>query len=149
MLPRRRGDAQLAQMSHCFGPQAGFSLVELFVVVLIALVLASFAISSLVSSIRAAHLRGAASDLSGLYEQARMYAIRDNRYYATHILSGSGTAPEQAYVDMFPKGVTGASGNGGASVAAGDPLIAITSEVVQQPVVNAPNVANLQSQLPL
>jgi prepilin-type N-terminal cleavage/methylation domain-containing protein len=142
--PKQRCDAQAGQLNRRF---AGFSLVEMMLVVTIALVLAAVAISSMVSTMRAAHLRGAASDVSGLYEQARIYAIRDNRYYSTYILAGSGSTPQEGYVDMLPKSVTGASGNGGTSVAAGDPLVTITSEVVQQPVANAPNTANLESQL--
>jgi prepilin-type N-terminal cleavage/methylation domain-containing protein len=147
MSASRRGGTRVDQINRCYGSKTGFSLVEVMVVVVIALVLAAIAISIVVSTLRAAHLRGAASDLSGLYEQARIYAIRDNRYYATYILAGSGSTPEEAYVDMLPKSVTGASGNGGASVATGDPLITVSSEVVQKPVASAPNTSNLKSQL--
>ncbi len=147
ITPRRCDAAQLGQVDRCFGRQAGFSVVELIMVVMIAMVLAGFAISSISSSLHGARLRGAARDLSGVYEQARMYAIRDNRYYSTYILAASGIEPQEAYVDMLPKSLTGASGNGGTSVAAGDPLITISSEVVVEPAANAPNTSNLESQL--
>src|ERR1700688_5030010 len=111
------------------------------------------AIPSLINSMRMARLRGASSDLAGLYGQARIYAIRDNRYYSAYLLAASGTAPQLAYVDMFPKSLTGASGNGGTSVVAGDPgitgdpEITMSTEASQQPVGSAPNTANLESQL--
>jgi len=130
-----------------FGRQGGFSIVELSFASVIILILSALAIPEMVSSVRVAHLRGAASDMAGLYEQARIYAIRDNRYYATYVLAASGSRPQLAYVDMLPKGTTGASGNGGSSVATGDPEVTLTSEVVQQAVASAPNTNNLKSQL--
>lgn len=121
---------------------------ELSVVVIITLIVSAWAVPSALTSIRMAHLRGAASDYAGLLEQARIYAIRDNRYYSTYILAPSGNnLVTQAYVDMLPKVLTGASGNGGTSVAAGDPSITIESEIVLEPVSAAPNTSNLESLL--
>ncbi len=126
----------------------GFTLVELLVVIIIVFIIAASAIPSILTSMRMARLRGAASDFAGLLEQTRIYAIRDNRYYSAYILAASGGAPVSfAYVDMLPKGSTQASGNGGTSVANGDPVITIPSEVVQEPVANAPNSSNLETQL--
>ncbi len=126
----------------------GFSLVELMFVVLIILIVAGVAIPKIVTSIQSAHLRGAATDYGGLLQLARIYAIRDNRYYSTYILAASGTdqTPE-AYVDMFPKSNTGASGNGGASIVSGDPEVVMSTEIVQQSRGSAPNASNLQNQL--
>ena len=117
------------------------------VVLLIVLIIASFAIPALLSAMRQARLRGAASDYASLLEQARIYAIRDNRYYSTYILTTSGSTIAQAYVDMLPKSETGGSGNGGTSVASGDPEITISSEVVEEAVGSAPYTTNLESQL--
>jgi Tfp pilus assembly protein FimT len=128
-----------------FGREGGFSVIELSVVTLIVLILAAFAIPSMISSMRMAHLRGAASDMSGLYEQARIYAIRDNNYYSTYILAASGSTPQEAYVDL-PQGSPPAK-NGGTTVATGDPVVTLTSEVVQQAVASAPNSSNLKGQL--
>jgi Tfp pilus assembly protein FimT len=138
---RRKGG--YAYKRH-FGQQGGVSVIELLIATVIILVLASFAIPGMISSVRMAHLRGAASDMTGLYEQARIYAIRDNNYYSTYILAASGSRPELAYVDL-PKGST--AKNGGTGAAAWDPVVTLTSEVVQQPVASAPNTANLKSQL--
>lgn len=125
----------------------GFTFVEVTVVLMIVFIVAALAIPSIVSSVRTAHLRGAASDFAGILEQARIFAIRDNRYYSTYVLAASGNQAQQAYVDLLPKSQTGASGNGGTSVAAGDPSIVISSDVTQQPVASAPNTNNLKSQL--
>jgi prepilin-type N-terminal cleavage/methylation domain-containing protein len=127
--------------------ECGFSLIEIVVVLIISLILAAMAIPGILSSMRGARIRGAASDYAGLLEQARIYSIRDNRYYSTYVLAASGTTPQSAYVDMLPKGSTGASGNGGTSIASGDPLITISSEIAVEPLANAPNTNNLKSQL--
>lgn len=127
--------------------EIGFSLIELVVVVVIILTIAGFAIPAVMSAMRQARLRGASSDYSGLLEQARIYAIRDNRYYSTYVLATAGSTIAQAYVDMLPKSSTGGSGNGGTSVTSGDPEITLSSEVVEEPVANAPSTSNLESQL--
>lgn len=133
--------------------QNGFSLVELMVVVIVVLIVAGTAIPKIISAVYTAHLRGAASDYGGLLEQARIDAIRDNRYYSTYILAASGDTPQQAYIDMLPKSMTGASGNGGTSIVSassnppGDPSIVLQSDVVPNAASSAPNTANLESQL--
>jgi len=146
---RPQGDhIQAAQLNLYRSQHAGFSLVELLVVVTIVVILSAMAIPGIIGSMHMSRLRGAANDYAGLLEQTRIYAIRDNRYYSTYILAPSGGAPVGlVYVDMLPKSLTGASGNGGTSVAAGDPVITISSEVVQQPAASAPNTGNLKTQL--
>lgn len=116
-------------------------------VVLIVMIVAGMAIPVIQSSVHTAHLRGTASDLASLLEQARILAIRDNRYYSTYILAASGSQPQEAYVDMLPKSLTGASGNGGTAVTTGDPIIPLNSDVTPQSASSAPNTSNLQSQL--
>lgn len=144
----RSGDAPFGPRSHRSNSHDGFSVIELLVVVIIVVILASVLIPTMTTSLRASHLRGATSDLAGLLEQARIYAIRDNRYYSTYVLAASTSSKvTQVYVDMLPLSNTGASGNGGTSVVSGDPIIAMPSEVSQQPVASAPNTANLKSQL--
>jgi prepilin-type N-terminal cleavage/methylation domain-containing protein len=127
--------------------QHGVSLIELIMVLIIVLLIAATAIPTIMSSVHTAHLRGAASDFSSLLEQARILAIRDNRYYSSYILAASGNRPQEAYVDMLPKNMTGASGNGGTSIATGDPSIVLQSDVVPEAVANAPNTSNLETQL--
>jgi prepilin-type N-terminal cleavage/methylation domain-containing protein len=125
----------------------GFSLIELMLVMTVAVVLAGIALPKLLSAIYSARLRGVMADFSSLLENDRIDAIRDNRFYSIYILGASGTSPAEAYVDMLPKSLTGASGNGGTSVASGDPVIAITGEVTPQAASTAPSPSNLSSQL--
>ena len=153
MLPntyrkRRAKHSHQSASRNLLAGREGFSLIEIVVVMLVILIIAAMSIPSMLSSLRQSRLRSAASDYATLLEQARIYAIRDNRYYSTYILAGSGThSVTQAYVDMLPKSTTGASGNGGTSVASGDPEITMSTEIAQQPVASAPNTSNLKSQL--
>jgi Tfp pilus assembly protein FimT len=128
--------------------ESGLSIIELTLVLMLSLVLAAIAIPNMIRVQRTSRMRGAAADFTGIIESERMYAIRDNRFYSTYILTAT-NAPSQVFIDMFPKSNTGASGNGGTSVVAGqpgvvgDPVINIASEVTQQAVANAPNTSNL------
>ncbi len=116
--------------------------------VIIVLIVAASALPTLVTSLRNAHLRGAASDYSGLLEQDRIYSIRDNRFYSTYVMAATGnSAVAQVFVDMLPKRLNQASGNGGASIDPKDPVITIESDITVQAVANAPNTSNLESQL--
>jgi Tfp pilus assembly protein FimT len=125
----------------------GFTLIELMLVVTTSIVLAGITIPKLLSAIHTARLRGATAELSSLIESSRIYAIRDNRFYSIYILAASGSNPQDAYVDMLPKSLTGSSGNGGTSVASGDPALAISSEVTPQAASSAPSTSNLLLQL--
>lgn len=138
---------EVRQSARRLCQSAGFSLIELIVVFIIIMIVASVAVPMISSAVHTAHLRGAASDLASIYEQARILSIRDNRYYSTYILATSGTQPEEAYVDMLPKVLTGQSGNGGISVAVGDPVVALNSDVTPQAAGSAPNKSDLQNQL--
>jgi prepilin-type N-terminal cleavage/methylation domain-containing protein len=147
-MPSQRAISEATRINRRLAKRNGFTIVELAVVVIIVLIVAASAVPTLLTSLRMAHLRGAASDYSGLLEQARIYSIRDNRFYSTYILAASGSSlVAQAYVDMLPKVLTGASGNGGTSVASGDQAITIASDITVQAVANAPNTSNLESQL--
>jgi prepilin-type N-terminal cleavage/methylation domain-containing protein len=132
---------------------SGFTVIELMIVLIVSLILVGFAIPNIVGSMHTSKMRGAVSDFASLIESQRLYAIRDNRFYSIYILAASGAAPAQAYVDMFPKSSTGASGNGGTAVVSGnpgttgDPVMEISSEITQQAQGNAPSTTNLQNQL--
>lgn len=123
--------------------QAGFTLVELLTVVVVMLIVSAVAVPNMITAIRTARLRSAASDFSSLVQVARIRAVQDDRFYSVRILAGP---PQEAYVDVYPQSATGASGNGGTSVANGDPLNPIATEVTPQAKASAPNTANLYSQ---
>lgn len=148
MRYRQRQGSRIGAQRRCHSD--GFSLIELLVVVIIILIVASVAVPMISSAVHTARLRGSASDLASLYEQARILAIRDNRYYSTYILAASGNQPEEAYVDMIPQKIGQASGNHGSFVAVGypaDPVVTLNSDVTPQLASSAPNTSNLQNQL--
>ena len=116
--------------------KAGYSVVELLVVVLVVLIVAGIAVPNFVSYMHTDRLQGAGSDLSGLLQQARIRAVQDDTYYSTYFLT-SGT-PQEAYVDL--------KNNGGTGVDAGDPLITISSEVTPTAASGAPDTSNLKGQ---
>ena len=126
--------------------RAGFSLIEIMVVLLVALIVAAVAIPNILNAMRMYNLRGAASNFASLLQTARIRAVQDNRFYSVYVLAQSGSNPEEAYVDIYPQNANGTSGNGGSSMAALDPVVAISTEVKPIIATNAPNTANLSSQ---
>jgi Tfp pilus assembly protein FimT len=125
----------------------GFSTLELAFAMFIILVLSSIAIPQAVTAMHTMRLKGAVTDFAGLLQVQRIRALDDDRFYSTYVLAANGTNPQMAYVDIFPQNVNGTSGTGGANYNAGDPLVAISQEISQQPVGAAPNTANLKLQL--
>lgn len=122
--------------------QRGFSLIELVLAVGVILVVAGIAVPNFMSALRAAHLKGTVSDFAGLVQSSRIRAIDDDRYYSIYVLGG--TSP-RAFVDIYPQQANGTSGSGGATTDPKDPVIGISSEVVQRPTGAAPNTASLQA----
>jgi Tfp pilus assembly protein FimT len=76
----------------------GFSLLELIVVVAITMVLAAVLLPNVINTIYNIRLRSAANDVTGLLQQARFRAIRDNAYYPV-CYPPAGTA-KIFYVDL-------------------------------------------------
>lgn len=62
-----------------FTPKSGFSLLELTVVVLILLVVGTISIPTMITVISNARLRGGATNLSGLLQNCRMIAVKENK----------------------------------------------------------------------
>ena len=63
---------------------AGFSLLELAVVVLITVVISIIALPNVVNVVSNARLRGGATNLSGLLQNCRMLAVKENKTKSTH-----------------------------------------------------------------
>lgn len=69
---------------------AGFSLVELLVVVAIILVVAAFAVPNIMTTMDAYRLRGALTNIVGITQRSRVQAVRLNNTERLHvILSGN------------------------------------------------------------
>ncbi len=103
--------------------QNGFSLVELMIALVIALVVAGIAVPNLATAIANVRLRGSASDLSGLLQRARLAAVQNNATYTVRFLSGQ---PAGAYADL----------NNNGSFDSGEPMIQFGGTTTQ---VAAPN----------
>ena len=121
----------------------GFTVTELLVVIAIMLTLAAVVGPSLVNTIAMSRLRGAASEFSSLVQSCRIRAVQDSRFYSVYVHAANGNTPQEAFVDIYPQNVNQASGTGGATINAGDPLAQIASEVVEKPVASAPDTAKL------
>lgn len=116
--------------------RAGFTLLELMMVVLIVIIVAGVSVPKFLSFIYSARLHGAGSDFAGLLQQARIRAVQDDTYYSTYFIT-SGTIRE-AYVDL--------KRNGGTGVDTLDPMITVNKEVAAVAASSAPDTSNLSGQ---
>src|SRR5262249_33409841 len=69
--------------------EAGFSLVELLVVLAIIMIISAMAIPNIMNTVRMMRMRSAGSSIAGLFEQARMSAIQQNRNVAVRNFLGA------------------------------------------------------------
>lgn len=114
--------------------QSGFSMIELMVVLVVILIIGGYAVPNVLNFIHMARLRGSASDYASLLQVARIRSVQDNKFYSSYILAGG--SPQEAYVDL--------KSNGGTAVDPGDPLIALSTEVVPTAAGSAPDTTNLK-----
>ena len=117
--------------------QSGFSLIELLVVIGIIMVVAAMATPSIVNAINGIRLRSAASEVSGIMQQARQLAVRNNRYYTVKPTVVTGA--RAAYVDLNYNSAF----DGGAP--APEPMIQFPQGIAVVS-AGAPNTANLIGQ---
>ena len=122
--------------------EAGFTLLELVIVVAIAIMISGFAIPMFLAYSHTAKLRSVGTDFSGLVQTARIRAIQDNRFYSIYALT---TNARLAFVDIYPQSNTGVSGHGGTQIDPSDPAISISSEVSTAAAANAPNTSGLKN----
>jgi len=78
--------------------QAGFSLIELIVVMTIILVVSAIAVPSLINTVADVRLRSSASTLQGQLQLLRMRAVNDNKPYKLKMTTQAGTL--MAYLDL-------------------------------------------------
>ncbi len=102
------------------GRKAGFSLIELLVVVGIILIISAMAMPWFINIMRNYRLQVATTNCMGIVQQARMHAVQDARFYSLYYIGGGATA-RQYYLDIYPKLANGTSGNGGAGIACDAP----------------------------
>lgn len=125
---------------------AGFTMIELCAVMLIILVLFSFAVPGFVNMMHSYRLSAAVTDFASLLQVQRLRAVDDDRFYSSYVLNYHGA--QVAYVDIYPQNSGGASGNGGTAYSCSsgncDPDVTIHNEVNPQLQANAPSTSSLQ-----
>ena len=103
----------------------GFSLVELVIVVLVALVIAAITIPNILLAVSNIRRRASAADLAGLMQQTRIMAAKNNTIYAVRY--GTRNGAQIAYIDL----------NGNGSFDTGEPLVEFSGTTV--PASGAPS----------
>jgi len=86
----------------CCSAKAGFSLIELSVVVAIISLVAAIAVPNISAVLENIKLRGGAQQLAQFYQETRMKAVQDDAYYED-LLSSGGTG---AFVDLNGNGTS-------------------------------------------
>jgi Tfp pilus assembly protein FimT len=80
----------------------GFSVVELLIVVAIGITIVAIAMPSFINAYYNMRLKSAASNLSGLMQQARIQAARQNKTLS--VAYNTATTPQQACIDLNNNG---------------------------------------------
>lgn len=111
-------------------------MLELMIVVSILMVVAAIAIYNVQPTIRAVRLHGAAGDYADLLQNARIRAVKDDKYYTILTNPGTGSNPPIAYVDI----------NGNGSYDLGEPMAEFRSGTTPAQFSSGPSLANLESQ---
>src|SRR5438876_1073283 len=140
--------------------QTGFSLVELLVVVAVAMIIGGMCAPLLMNTVNQYQLRAASVDLDNLLQQARMKAVRDNKFYTVKTntsntqlffdLNGNGSWDAGEPVVVLPRGASalpGASGGSNPSLSAA--TLGFTPQSSGTPIMfNARGTPCLQSAWP-
>lgn len=109
-----RSRTSVRQLASSQNLETGFSLIELAIVLAIILVVAAITIPSLPAMLESIKVRGAARELAGFYQEARMKAIQDDSYYEVLVTAN----PAGAFVDL-----------GGNGLAAGNPTVQLPAAI--------------------
>lgn len=115
--------------------EVGFSLLELMIVLCIAFVAAVMAIPMTTSAIRGVRLRSSGTSYADLLQQARVRAVRDDRYYAVIAVAAQGGNPPYAFIDLAGTGV----------YVAGNPRMIFAQGVTPMSFASGPALTNLES----
>jgi prepilin-type N-terminal cleavage/methylation domain-containing protein len=114
----------------------GFSLLELIAVISIIMILSAITVEVVQRATRTMRLQEAAVSYSNLLQQARIRAVRDDKYYSVLTTAGAGNVPPTAFVDLAQNGV----------YAAGDPVMIFPVGVSPMPFASGPNIVGLEAQ---
>lgn len=112
----------------------GYSLVELLVAVGIMMVVAGITTVSVQRTMHAIRMHGTETDYANLLQNARIRAVKDDRYYA--VLTDSSVYPPIAYVDI----------NGSGTYDVGEPMMAFRDNTNPASFASGPSPSNLKMQ---
>jgi prepilin-type N-terminal cleavage/methylation domain-containing protein len=98
--------------------EGGFSMVEVTVVLLVVLIIAAIALPNMIQAWYDIQLRGSASQVADLMQQARMLAAKNNATYSVRFQIANGV--QRAYIDRNNNGV----------LDAGEPYIDLGRQIV-------------------
>ena len=115
---------------------AGFSLLELTIVVAILMIAGGIALLMAQQVVRSVHLQTAASNYANLLQQARVRAVQDDNYYSVVIVAPNGNGSYTAFIDIGQNG----------TFADSDPQLLFPADVKAKDISSAPAVTNLESQ---
>src|SRR6187402_2322765 len=101
--------------------RAGFSILELLIVVSILLVIGVVAIPNMMSVIAESRLRAGMTSMSGLFQNCRMMAVKTNKTLSTHFVT-----PNSALVAFIKD-----AGISSPTLATTDPQITWTAPVIK------------------
>lgn len=106
--------------------RAGFSLLELIIVVGVIFIAAALAVPTLMTQVNAIRIQYSARDVSGLLQRARMEAVRKNSFYSLQFVAGTPTLVQildknSTVVTTIPPVVLGSSVAGSYGLGGGAP----------------------------
>lgn len=113
---------------------AGFSLLEMLTVVAIVMIVAAMTVIGIGTAARSIRLHGAALDYANLLQNARIQAVKDDKYYT--VRTDTVANPPTAFIDI----------NSNGSYDVGEPTMVFRSGTTPQPYAAGPAVANLKTQ---
>jgi prepilin-type N-terminal cleavage/methylation domain-containing protein len=113
---------------------AGFSLLEILVVIGIILVVLGISFAIMANAALAVRLHGSAGDYANLLQNARIRAVKDDKYYT--VRADANANPPVAFVDV----------NGSGTYDVGEPMTAFRSGTAPAPFGSGPALTNLKAQ---
>jgi Tfp pilus assembly protein FimT len=114
--------------------QKGFSIIEMVVVCAILMIVGAMVFVNAARLLQGIRLNGSATSYANLLQQARIRAVRDDRFYS--VLTTTTSNDPAAYVDIGQSG----------SYATGDPMMIFSQNVSPQPYSSGPGKSNLKAQ---
>jgi prepilin-type N-terminal cleavage/methylation domain-containing protein len=114
----------------------GFSLIEVLIVVSIMFIAAAVVIPTASTALRGIRLSSSGASYADLLQQARVRAVRDDRYYSVISVPATSSAPGSAFVDL--------NGNGKYDPDQHEPEMVFAQSVTPKSLDSGPALTNLE-----